>query len=156
MTIKYALTRTEILLFFLKSLTKSPKLLMIFMSLLLWPSLFYLWTTWSIEREISLSNAATAGGLLLAAACFLLAWIFVRGKTNERTLDVSEKGISTQIGKLKGQVAWAKVKLVTNAGRYVLIVRNNGNAFFIPSRAFTGPEEQARFVDEIHLRRKTF
>ncbi len=58
-------------------------------------------------------------------------------------------GISTEIGSLKGQIPWSKVKEATSTNRFVLIVGVTGNAFFIPSRAFTGPEQQGQFMTHI-------
>jgi hypothetical protein len=93
---------------------------------------------------------------MLGAFAFMPLWLFIRGKTAERTLTVSPEGISTEIGSLKGHVPWSKVKLVTFASQHVLIVGATGNAFFIPSRAFQGPEEKAQFIKEIdHWRRPT-
>jgi hypothetical protein len=43
-------------------------------------------------------------------------WLFIRAKTALRTLTVAG-GISTQIGRLKGDVPWDKVKAVTDADR---------------------------------------
>jgi hypothetical protein len=80
---------------------------------------------------------------------FMPLWLFVRGKTAERTLTVSHKGISTEVGKLKGHVPWNRVKLVTNTGGYVLIAAATGNAFFIPSRAFQTPQQRAQFLQQI-------
>jgi hypothetical protein len=77
-------------------------------------------------------------------------WLFVRGKTEERTLSISPQGISTELGSRKGEVAWGKVRLVENAGRHALIVGATGNAFLVAGRAFNGPDHPAQFVEEIN------
>ncbi len=80
---------------------------------------------------------------------FLPIMLFLRGKTSTRSLTVSPEGISTEIGSLKASTPWHKVKVIVGTDRYVLVSRANGNAFFIPSRAFSGPEHQAEFVGKI-------
>jgi hypothetical protein len=155
MTIKYALTRAEIVRFFLQGLRKSPRLLAIVLICSLWPGLFSLATEGAFSRPLTASDAKVAFVWTIGAFCFFLLLIFVRGKTAERTLSVSEQGISTEIGSIKGQVPWSKVKVVSDTGRYVLIARTNGNAFFIPRRAFSGPEQQLQFMTEISHWRKS-
>lgn len=81
--------------------------------------------------------------------CFVIAMVFVRGKTEERTLSVSEHGISTQIGSIDARLTWTNVKEVKDSGTYILIVGHSGNSFFVPSRAFRGAEERTQFLSEI-------
>ena len=87
--------------------------------------------------------------------CFVIARVFVRGKTEERTLSVSEQGISTQIGALDSQLPWTRVKEVKDSGTYILIVGRSGNSFFVPSRAFSGTRERAEFLSEIRRWHRT-
>jgi hypothetical protein len=87
--------------------------------------------------------------------CFVIARVFVRGKTEERTLSVSEQGISTEIGALDAQLPWTRVKEVKDSGTYILIVGHSGNSFFVPSRAFRGAEERAEFLCEIRRWHRT-
>lgn len=87
--------------------------------------------------------------------CFVIAMVFVRGKTEERTLSVSEQGISTQIGSLDAQLPWTRVKEVKDSGTYILIVGRSGNSFFVPSRAFSGTRERAEFLSEIRRWHRT-
>ena len=75
--------------------------------------------------------------------------VFVRGKTEERTLSVNEHGISTQIGSIDTRLAWTNVKEVKDSGTYILIVGRSGNSIFVPSRAFRGPRERAEFLSKI-------
>jgi hypothetical protein len=97
-----------------------------------------------IVESVVEALAAAVGGF-----CLMVLYLFLRGKTDVRTLTISEQGISTEIGSLKGQVPWNKVSAVAHAGNCVLILRSNGNAFFIPGRAFSGPEQQAQFITEV-------
>lgn len=79
----------------------------------------------------------------------LILWIFVRAKTGERTLTISSWGILTSIGRVRGEVPWAKVKAVRDTGNHILVVGTSGNAFFIPTRAFDGASHRDQFLTEI-------
>jgi YcxB-like protein len=81
--------------------------------------------------------------------CFLIAMVFVRGRKHERTLSISEQGIATEMESVDARLPWTKVKEVKDSGTYILIVGQVGNSFFVPSRAFHGSEERARFLSEI-------
>jgi hypothetical protein len=83
---------------------------------------------------------------MLGAVLFMPVGLFLRAKTDERTLTVSPEGISTEIGSLKGQIPWRKVDAVTDTGPHVLVVGTTGNAFFIPNRAFREPGQKAEFL----------
>jgi hypothetical protein len=154
MTIKYALTRVEIVRFFLQGLVKSPRLLVIILVFSLWPGFFSLEMKGAFSRPLTVSDANIAFAWAIGTFCFIVLGIFIRGKTDERTLSVSEQGLSTEIGSLKMQIERSKVKSVADAGSCVLIVRANGNAFTIPSRAFSGPDQQAHFIAECSRWRK--
>jgi hypothetical protein len=41
------------------------------------------------------------------------------------------------------------VKPVNDTGKFILIVGRAGNAFFVPSRAFSGIREQSEFIAQI-------
>jgi hypothetical protein len=81
---------------------------------------------------------------------FLPVMLFIRGKTSNRSLTESAERISTEIGSLKAQIPWRKVKVILKTNRYVLVSRANGNAFFIPSRAFPGPEQKQRLSRKLN------
>jgi hypothetical protein len=149
MTIKYALTRIEVLRSFLRSLQSSPKFLAMILAYLAALAVFTLATRGAFSRSITGRDVIVAIAWTAGALIFMLLWLFIRGKTDERTLTVSPDGISTQIGSLKGQVPWSKVKSVTQTSRHVLILGATGNAFFIPSRAFKGPDQQTQFMTQI-------
>jgi hypothetical protein len=79
----------------------------------------------------------------------LLLWVFLRAKTKVRTLSISDQGIYTEIGRIKADYRWNKVKQVKDVGEYILVVNRTGNAFFIPNRAFTAMEQRAEFLEKI-------
>lgn len=149
MEIAYSLTRPEIVLSFLRSLASSPKL---FARILIY--CFLLGAVWT-ELSGGFSRGLTllaAGFVLLWAIgtlCILVLFLFLTAKTAQRTMTVTERGISTTIGKLHGQVAWRKVSDVRDAGNHILIMGLSGNSFFIPDRAFGSPDQKAQFIADI-------
>ena len=106
-------------------------------------------------RSLSTRDALLAIAWTIGMFCFVIAMVFVRGKTEERTLSVSEQGISTQIGSLDAQLPWTRVKEVKDSGTYILIVGRSGNSFFVPSRAFSGTRERSEFLSEIRRWHRT-
>lgn len=155
MTIKYALTRTEIVRVFFASIGRSPRILTIVLVFSLLPGMASIAMALALGRTLITRDALFAVAWTLGMFCFVIAMVFVRGKTQERTLTVSAQGISTQIGSMDAQVPWSKVKEVKDSGTYILIVGRTGNSFFVPSRAFRGPEERDRFLSEIRLWHRT-
>jgi YcxB-like protein len=155
MRIRYALTKAEIVRGVFLGLTRSPRLLTIVLLGTFWPGLLYLAMNGAFSRGLTAGDIKVALEITVAVLIFLPLWIFVRGKTAERTLDVSEDGISTRIGSLSGQVPWAKVKTVSDAGSYVLVIGSSGNAFFIPGRAFSVPDQKAEFLAKINAWRSS-
>ncbi len=149
MTIKYALTRTEIVRSYFRSLGSSRKFLVMILIYSAIPALVALVLSGAFSRRLQVHDLIVAVAWMTGAFAFLPIWLFLRGKTSERTLTVSPDGISTQIGSLKGDVPWNKVKLVADAGNHVLIVGVTGNSFFIPGRAFQGPEQKTQFIKQI-------
>jgi len=149
MTIKYALTRVEIVRSFFQSLGRSPKFLAMILIYSAALAVFSLATRGVFSRPLALRDVMVALAWMAGAFVFMPLWLFIRGKTDERTLTVSREGISTEIGSHRGHVPWKKVKLVTDTRRHVLIVSATGNAFLIPTRAFQGSEQQAQFMKAI-------
>lgn len=96
----------------------------------------------SVTVKDAIAAVATAAGVLV----FMALWVFIRAKTGQRTLTISQDGISTEIGRLKGKIPWKTVKIIKETPEFVLVSRTNGNAFFIPHRAFSGIEHQRGFV----------
>ena len=145
-TIKYSLTRMEIVGYFLRSLPKSPRMLFIvvgssavvgFCSLAIGAS----------YRRLTSGDVLNACGLALAAFCFFIFLVFIQAKTRERTLTVSEEGIATWIGSMRATIPRIKIAEVKGVGRHVLIVRSTGNSFFIPMRAFEGRDQYTQFLE---------
>jgi hypothetical protein len=149
MTIKYKLTRSEIVRSYFRSLGSSPKFSSMILIYSVAVGLMFLVMSGAFSRSLTARDALTALAVSAGLFLFMPLWLFVRGKTAERTLSISERGISTEIGSLKGEVPWGKVRLVQDTGHHVLIVRGTGNAFLIPRRAFSSPEQLTQFVQEV-------
>lgn len=155
MTVKYALSRAEIVRVFFAGLAQSPTILALVLLFTLLPAAVSLATALTSNRTTVARNVLVAVAWAIGMFCFVIAMVFVRGKTAERTLSVSEHGISTQIGSIDAEVPWAKVKEVKDSGSYILIVGRSGNSFFVPSRAFSGAAERNQFLSEIRRWHRT-
>ena len=149
MTIKYSLSRAEIVRPFFRSLGSSPRFLAIILVYSAGLGVVSLVMKGAFSRSLTSHDVIVALSWMAGALVFMPLFLYIRGKIDERTLTVSPEGISTEIGSLKGQIPWSKVKLVTEANQHVLIVGSTGNAFFIPGRAFQGPDQQSEFVAQI-------
>ena len=149
MTIKYALTRAEIVRIFFVSLGRSPRIFMLVLLFTILPGVLPMVSAIFAGRALTTRDAFVGIAWTMTMFCFVIGMVFVRGKTEERTLSVSEGGISTQIGTMDAQLPWTKVKEVKDSGTYILIVGNSGNSFFVPSRAFEGKEERTKFLSQI-------
>lgn len=146
-TIKYSLTRSEIVASFLRSLAKSPRLMLIVFGPSLVMGLGSLAISSALLRRLAAGNVVNACGLALGLFFFFIFLVFAQGKTQERTLSVSEEGISTSIGKLHGTIPWTKIATVKAVGNHVLILRSTGNSFLIPMRAFAEKDKFEQFLE---------
>ena len=149
LTIKYALTRSEILRSFVRSAVESRKYLATILAYAVGIAVFGFVLGWSPSRSLSANDGIRALAFGLGFLVLMPLWTFVRGKTATRTLTASRDGISTEIGRLKAQIPWSKVKTVTDTSRFVLIARTNGNAFFVPHRAFSSPVQRNLFLTSV-------
>ena len=149
LSIEYALTRGEIFRAFLQSAAGSPRyLLTIILNSVTFGVITLLFRAAPLAR-LTMRDAISALTWTLGLLLLMPLWIFIRAKTDRRTLTISRDGITTEIGRHNGKVPWPKVKIITETPRFVLIARTNGNAFFIPDRAFSGVDQRQHFVTEI-------
>lgn len=95
------------------------------------------------SRDVMIAVAWAVGYLL-----FLPLWMFIRAKIAKRTLKVSPRGIWTEIGRMRKQYPWKQIREVTDTHQFILIALTNGNAFFIPRRAFSGVDQREEFLTE--------
>ncbi len=148
MTIKYSLTRSEIVRSFLLALGTVPRLRSVIVGYSLLLGIFSLVSHRVLSGPITLHDVFVALGWSLGAFLLMPIWLFVRGKTQERTLTISQQGIATEIGSMHGKIPWGDVKAVTAARSYIVIVGLKGNSFIIPDRAFGGPEARSQFLTQ--------
>jgi YcxB-like protein len=89
---------------------------------------------------------------LLAPALGLLSilWLPIypqlRFKSQMRSLEVDQDGISTTIGKLAGRRYWEDILSISEQDDQIILLGRNGNAFLVPARAFSSIEEKQAFV----------
>jgi hypothetical protein len=150
LTIEYALTRGELVRGFFHSLGSSGRFRIVILRNAAVLGVFVFLLRAAIMRSVTFQDVLIALAFALGALFFLPLLMFISGKTAKRTLTVSSEGISTEIGSLKGKVPWRKIKVVSDTGQFILIANALGNAFFVPSRAFSGPEQRALFFSEIN------
>jgi hypothetical protein len=147
MTIEYALTRTEVVTGFFRSLWSSPRYLAFLVICVLALFIFGPQAGEGFSHPFTLRAAISA---VLGTLCTFLLLVplilFIRAKTATRSLTISPEGISTEIGSLNGQVAWRKIEVVKEKEGFVLIASASGNAFYVPNRAFATPEQKREFV----------
>jgi hypothetical protein len=70
----------------------------------------------------------------------------LRTKKSKRTLSIEPDRLSTQIGKLRGEVPWAKMDSLHVTDEHVFLIRKNMNGFAIPRRAFSDEAQRAEFI----------
>lgn len=148
LTVEYALTRGEILRSFAHNMVASPKLrtkILIYAAAI---AIFMYVLQSMMSQSFGAETLIIAVSWGIGFLVFVLLGAFVRGKTSKRTLTVSMRGISTQVGRVSGTVPWAKVSAVSSAPEFILILRTNGNAFFVPTRAFEDPDAKNRFLSQ--------
>ena len=147
MTINYSLTRFEIVRTFVAVLPRSPIIFTVVFIASAWPGFVLLYSKHEFSNGLVIWDFFAA--LIYAAVTFLLLliWVFLRAKTKERTLTISEQGVHTEIGKIKADYPWTKVRQIKDVQQYLLVVNRTGNAFFIPNRAFTSAKARTEFLE---------
>jgi hypothetical protein len=154
MTVSYSLTRLEVVRTYLFAMPRSPRIALVVLIICAWPGLVHVVTKRSLAPHLGSRDFLF---VLFSAACIfflLLVLVFFRAKTSQRILTISDQGIYTEIGKMKADYPWSKVKEVRDVKRYILLVNRSGNAFFIPDRAFTDSAQKTAFLAEIDKHRE--
>ncbi len=70
----------------------------------------------------------------------------LRTKKDKRTLLIQPDKLSTQIGKLTGEVPWANVDSLYVTDEHIFLIRKNMNGFAIPRRAFVDETQRKEFI----------
>jgi hypothetical protein len=108
-------------------------------------------------RIVLLDRRSPAHSLTLTDWVIALVWgaiIFslfplvlrLRTKKDKRTLSIEPDKLSTQIGKLSGEVPWAKVDSLHVTDEHIFLIRTNMNGFAIPRRAFVDETQRREFI----------
>jgi hypothetical protein len=147
-TVEYALTRGEVAGGLLRSVAQSPKYRGKILLYSVGIGVFTLLYRAALTRSVTPSDVMIAVGYGVGFLLVLPLWLFIRAKTAKRTLKVSRGGIWTEIGRIGKQYEWKQIREVTDARQFILIALTNGNAFFIPRRAFPGIEQREQFLTE--------
>ena len=150
-TIEYALTRTEVARSYFQAIGHSPEYLRRVVLLAAICAVAQMCIRILGSRRLGGPEILSAVIVFVVILAVLPIWLFLRAKTDKRTLTISADGISTSIGEKSAQIPWKSVKIVKDSGTFILIARTNGNAFFIPDRAFISPNDRARFMEQIGL-----
>jgi len=100
----------------------------------------------SIAHSLNLGDWIIA--LVWGAGLFFLFPLLLRLRTkkNKRTLSIQPDKLSTQIGKMSGDVPWAKVDTLHVTDEHVFLIRKNMNGFAIPRRAFVDEAQRDEFI----------
>jgi hypothetical protein len=149
LTIRYALSRLEVVRAFLIGVAKSRRLLILVLFISLWPAFVWLVTTGALSRGLKAHDIFGAIWWVVITFWALLLWIFLTAKTKERTLVISQEGIYTEIGKIRATTHWKDIKSVIDTKTHILIAKGSGNSFFIPCRAFATASQRAEFLAEV-------
>ena len=102
----------------------------------------------SVGRWPPRSSSDVLRGVVIGLLAVLgfIAFPQIMFKAKERILSVNEKGIYTEIGKIKKQIGWHEVSKIEEAPHAILISRKkSGNAFIVPDRAFQSQQEREVF-----------
>jgi hypothetical protein len=100
----------------------------------------------SATHALTLADWAIA--LIWGAVLFFLFPLILRLRTkkDKRTLSIQPDKLSTQVGKLSGEVPWAKVDRLYVTDEHIFLIRKNMNGFAIPLRAFAGETQRKEFI----------
>src|SRR6185312_5166592 len=150
-TIEYALTRSEVAGSYFHASRQSPEYLRRVIMLAAICAVAQMCIRILGSRRLGGPEILSAVIVFVVILAVLPIWLFLRAKTDKRTLTISPDGISTYIGTKSAEIPWKSVRIVKDSGTFILIARMNGNAFFIPDRAFISPDDRARFVEQIGI-----
>jgi hypothetical protein len=105
-----------------------------------------------VQGNNQLSPMSILLGLVggLVSVLFLLMYPQLMFKPQVRTLEVSQRGISTTIGRRSARRSWTEVQSVSEDEGNIIILGRNGNAFVVPPRAFASTDERQRFLSFAH------
>jgi hypothetical protein len=146
MVIEYTAEPRDIAALYSYTRKHSIKLALIFYGLPIAMVLLVLAERRSPTHSLTLADWTTA--LIWGAVFFFLFPLILRLRTkkDKRTLSIQPDKLSTQIGKLSGDVPWAEVDSLYVTDEHIFLIRKNMNGFAIPRRAFVDKTQRDEFI----------
>jgi YcxB-like protein len=146
MVIEYTATPRDVAALYSYTRKHSPKLALMFYGLPIGMVLIVLAERHSPTH--SLTSADWAIALMWGAVFFFLFPLILRLRTkkDKRTLSIQPDKLSTQVGRLSGDVPWAAVDSLYTTDEHIFLIRKNMNGFAIPRRAFVDEAQRREFI----------
>ncbi len=146
MVIEYTAKPGDIAALYSYTRKHSLKLALSFYGLPIAMALLVLVERRSPTHALTLADWAIA--LIWGAVLFFLFPLILRLRTkkDKRTLSIQPDKLSTQVGKLSGEVPWAKVDSLYVTDEHIFLIRKNMNGFAIPLRAFADETQRKEFI----------
>jgi hypothetical protein len=90
----------------------------------------------------------------IAALLISIVWLFLsprlsrlQTKKQTRIMQVDDKGIYSEIGKMRGSVSWSQILKIDVTDEFVIITRKNLNSFVVSQRAFADAAARGHFIE---------
>ena len=146
MVIEYTASHKDIAALYSYTRKHSLKLALIFYGLPIGMALLALAERRSPTHSLTLADWTIA--LIWGAVFFFLFPLILRLRTKKekRTLSIQPAKLSTQVGKLSGDVPWAKLDSLYATDEHIFLIRKNMNGFAIPRRAFVDETQRKEFI----------
>lgn len=146
MVIEYTAKPKDIAALFSYTRKHSIKVALISYGLPIAMAILFLAETRSVTHSLRLADWVIA--LVWAAVLFFLFPLILRLRTkkDKRTLSIQPDKLSTQIGKLSGDVPWTNVDDLYVTDEHIFLMRKNMNGFAIPRRAFADETQRIEFI----------
>jgi hypothetical protein len=146
MVIEYTAKPRDIAALYSYTRKHSLKLALIFYGLPIAIAFFVLAGRRSPTHSLNLADWTIA--LIWGVVIFFLFPLILRLRTkkDKRTLSIQPDKLSTQVGKLSGDVPWIKMDSLYVTGDHIFLIRKNMNGFAIPRRAFVDETQRKEFI----------
>jgi hypothetical protein len=146
MVIEYTATPKDVAALYSYTRKHSLKGQLLFYGLPVGLTCFLLVESLAIGHRITLANWILA--LIFGLGLFFLFPLILRLRTKKdrRTLSIQPDKISSQIGRLSGDVPWVKVDSLYVTDEHIFIIGKNMNGFAIPRRAFVDDAQRQEFI----------
>jgi len=147
MVIEYQIKRFDLVKSYFISLRHSSRTQLIVFGAAAFIIIYSLYNRYNSHGHLVLFDFMTAFLLGLGLILIVPAAGFLTAKTQKRTLSISPDGIATKIGSKAGKVSWKAVDSIIVEKDHIFITGKSGDAFIIPSSAFTSEDLCNQFID---------